>query len=819
MRKYYDEDDEYEQEQQKGEIQRVLLPAERLKAWDWLVAAVLAAGVFVGLFLLSFPGLSPEIWEDAAVAAGIRPPADIFPGLWRVVARGFYLGGIGAGNAALAWAGRACAALTAGTAYLLLRSVLSLLVRGRLRYAIRRNAVQMIAALLGAVFFACADPVWRAGQSFSPSGLLTLLTLVQFLLWCGFLLHGGLLSAYVSVFLLGFLVAETPMGFALLALCAFVYVQGLRRSALCENMPLLDPIVGQSAKWYLTFFCAVGLLAGIALNCVSFVQMGGLDAAEKVVGDLPLLYLLRWWSLIVNAASGLGWVLAVAVCMLPFAVAAVMLPRAVDEEQFLPYHVGAVFFFTGILAFAQVAMLSPLWFWTWSDYAQVDSAYLLQLLMFLAAGTVVFALVALGGDACCRNHARLAVQRFAELHEDGSGADEAALKAGRGKRGGFVVFLVAGVLLAAGVLPGRTLTRTREMLRILEDYVREVVEECGPVRWIFTDGPFDARIELLSAERGGKLHALSMMAANSPYQQALRKRGVSDAEDLLALSMGAPMTLRTWMHDKPARMAEAAIQLGFELWKKDGKELPACSGVLARPLGMDAAACAQGVANANALANRMLELYATGGLEKAAGRHIRELFLYAQWRIARLARMRAERADRAGDTKAALADVKVSDKLDGLNESIRRILAAMEKARATTLRQVSPREGLQLALARADFGLARRYAEPILEADPDDPNANFGMGMSYYTQKQWARAEEYLRRCLVKHPKEPAVWNNLAMACMYMSRFDEAEAHAKKALELIPESAEVKDTLKQIRDARAEAAKKADAAKKAPAGK
>ena len=150
-----------------------------------------------------------------------------------------------------------------------------------------------------------------------------------------------------------------------------------------------------------------------------------------------------------------------------------------------------------------------------------------------------------------------------------------------------------------------------------------------------------------------------------------------------------------------------------------------------------------------------------------------------------------------------MEDVKLSDELDRSNGSLKSILTALERAKATTLRQVTPREGLQLALARADFVLARRYGEVILAADPDDPNANFGVGMSYYTQKQWTRAEEYLRRCLVKKPKEPAVWNNLAMICLYTKRFDEAERHAKKALEIIPESAEVKDTLKEIAEARA----------------
>lgn len=803
MRKYYDEDeDEFEQESQKDE-QPSFLPAVRLQWWDWALALVVGGLTFVGLVAFAFPGLCPDVWNDAAVAAGLRPPQTIFPGFWRVIAQLFYLGGVEAGNAGLVWAGRVCAALTGVAGYLFLRSLLALLVRGRLRYAVQRYVVQRGAAFLGALFFICADPVWRAGQAFTPGALLMLLTLVQLALFTGFLLNGRLLSALGSMFLAGLIAAETPMGFLLLIGCWVVYVLALRHDALCEHMPLLDPIIGPAAKWKLTLVWALGLILGIALNCCSFISMEGLNAAGRIGGDMPLMYLLCWWHQIVGAANTLGWVLGLGVCVLPCVVAAVMLPRAVDEEQFLPYHVGAVFFFTGALAYSQLCMLPPLWFWSWSDAVALHSAYLQQILMLCAAGTVTFALTTLGGDACCRNHIRLATQRFAELREANEGNPDASINARRVKRGGLVVFFIAAALLVAGVVPGRPLEKMRVMLGILEDYAKEVVEECGPVQWIFTDGSFDARVELGAAERGRKLKALSMMAHNTPYQQFLRTRGVTDAEDRMTLSMGAPMALRSWMRDKPARMADAAIQLGFELWKREGRELPVCSGVLARPVGMDAVACGAGVTRANALANRILDLYAAGGLDKAAGRTVKELFLHVQWRIARLARMRAERADRAGDTQAAMRDVKLSDKLDNTNESLQRILASMEKARATTLKQVTPREGLQLALARADFVLARRYGETILEADPDDPNANFGVGMSYYTQKQWTRAEEYLRRCLVKKPKEPAVWNNLAMVYMYTERFDEAERHAKKALEIIPESAEVKDTLKKIAEARA----------------
>ena len=801
MRKYYDDEDDIDERPGRTGTIRTFLPPERMAGLDWVLAVALAVLAFAGLTAFAFPGLSPDVWNDAAVAAGLRPPADLFPGFWRVLASALYLKGVAAGNGLLPWAGRICAALTAGCAYLFLRAALALLVRGRLRYAVRRFVVQRVAAALGALFFVCADPVWRAGQAFSPAGLLVFLTLVQLVLFAGFLLNGRLAAALGSMFLAGLLAAETPLGFLLLAGCWGVYLLALRHDALCERMPLLDPVAGPSAKWTLTLAWALGLVAGVAVNCTSFIGMEGLAASGKAGGDMPLLYLLCWWHQIVGAANALGWVLGLGVCVLPCVVAAVMLPRAVDEESFMPYHVGAVFFCTGALAFAQVAMLPPLWFWSWTDAVAVHSPYLLQMLMLCAALTVAFALTVLGVDACCRNHRRLAAQRFAALRDEEGG--EASSAPATVKRGGLAVFFVAAALLVAGVVPGRMLTRTRQMLAIVEDYVQEVVEECGPARWIFTDGSFDARYELAAAARGKTLKALSLMADNAPYQQYLRARGVSDAEDAMSLAAGAPMALRSWVRDKPARLREMAVQLGFEVWKRDGKELPLCSGVLARPDGMDAADCAAGIARATALADRILALYVVGGPEKAAGRTLRDLFLFVQWRISRLARMRAERADRAGDTSLALKNVKLSDELDRSNESLKAILVGLERAKATTLKQVTPREGLQLALARADFVLARRYGEVILAADPDDPNANFGVGMSYYTQKQWARAEEYLRRCLVKKPKEPAVWNNLAMICLYTKRFDEAERHAKKALEIIPESAEVKDTLKEIAEARA----------------
>ena len=92
-------------------------------------------------------------------------------------------------------------------------------------------------------------------------------------------------------------------------------------------------------------------------------------------------------------------------------------------------------------------------------------------------------------------------------------------------------------------------------------------------------------------------------------------------------------------------------------------------------------------------------------------------------------------------------------------------------------------------------------------------NANFGMGMYYYTSHQYALAEKHMNVCLKRNPRQPAFWNNIAVIQMHLGRFKEARVNARKALELLPDSAEIKKTLSQIDEAEkkaAEAEKKSD---------
>ena len=178
-----------------------------------------------------------------------------------------------------------------------------------------------------------------------------------------------------------------------------------------------------------------------------------------------------------------------------------------------------------------------------------------------------------------------------------------------------------------------------------------------------------------------------------------------------------------------------------------------------------------------------------------------------QWRFARMARFRSELRDHAGDVAGAAAEREVADRLDDKNYELKRLMARMAQIREHTMRQMPPREGLHLALVRADFLLARRFAESVIEAAPDNIDANFAMGMSNYVQGQLSTAEMYLAKCTQLKPVEPAFWNNLAIVRMKLGHYDAALADARKALELIPGSGEVKDTIRQIEEAKKAAEK------------
>ena len=774
--------------------QAAIAQTEKFGLGDLVIAGVLAAFTWVFLSVWELPWLHPGVWDDAVVACWVRPATKVMPGLWTATAELVYrLFGFEAGNGVLRLLGHAGLAAIAVLTYLIMREMLAFMMRARPQFSRRRTLVMRFASVVGTAALVAADPVWNAGQCLSETTIL--LGLTQGAIWAFlvYLRKGMIKYAYLSALLIGLLTAETPFGFLLPILFVSLNLFVIKVIPALES-PFFKPAQIEVGKWHMTFLFLAALVAGIALNCWLFVRHGGVGANGLSLGTLPLQYALGYWGRIVGAASPLSLLLWVGVLVAPCVVALVRFPKAADEEQFLPYATGLVFLFCGMLSLSQSAFLPALWFWT---YFKVDSPYLLSVGLACSAVTLAFALTILGVDAVCRNHRRLAKQLFGSDDED----DGEAMRSRATTAVRRLTLVVIPLFALAVMVPGRVKTTMRLMQALVVDAVRAIVAEAGDATYLVTDGHIDKAIELAS---GGRLKCLSLMEGNSAMAGYLRTRGMNDEESVFSFGRDAGMGLRTWIRDKPEKLTNVGVMMGFDLWKRDGKPLPPMGGFLSRPTGFaDEAARQAAVAAAKDLANRIIAIYGRrSGIRTCTDDDIRAAFLAVQWRLSRMCRYRSETEDLAGHAETAIADVGLSKRLDELNPIYRDIMKSMEKRNDQILQKLTPREGLQLALVRADFTLGHVYADTILNVDPENPDANFAMGMYYLKERQLSRAEIYLKRCLIRKPDEPAVYNNLAMIEIELGKLDAAAVNIEKALKLVPRSAAVLDTQKKLQAAK-----------------
>ena len=388
---------------------------------------------------------------------------------------------------------------------------------------------------------------------------------------------------------------------------------------------------------------------------------------------------------------------------------------------------------------------------------------------------------------CCeiyfRNIRRIAARRFPDDTEEVAAkrALESVAKLRRVFRWMFWAFMA---LLFCAVALRLPCTTARALLGILDDYLDQVVDEAGDADVLFTDGRLDRGVELRAFARGKKIVALPFLEDNSVYHQKCRQRGGADQEDRDMLAFGSADLLRTWANAKPERLSSMATQIGLELWKRQGRTMPTCVGLLARTTGLDAQAVSNGCARAWALADRILALRKDNpDLDGNADRLLADLFLHIQWRVAWFCHRRSEQADRADDLALSEKEEKLGTSLDEANPALSRM---RQKANGLTVWQTGrlmPREGLRIGLERLDFLMARQYAQKVLQTDPDYTPANFAMGMSYLKEEQYNKAASYLRRCVEKNPKDISAWNNLAVVYQRQGSLDEALAAAERALE------------------------------------
>lgn len=448
--------------------------------WDIPMILFVGALTYVLHTLWSFECIHPAVWGELAVSAGLRPPEEPFPGLYRLMVAGlFKIFSPGAVLDALPYLGRVVMSLSAMLVYLVFRDMLPTTLRIRIHMARIASLVGGLCAFMAALLFVCADPIWRAGVTFSPVSLFLLLTVVSLCLFFRFVQRGSIPSLYVCCALVGMISAESSLGFlmaGLIVLGVLLAVRWARDPDVPFVNPLVDALMQVVVFKRLTYIWAFFFMLTIGLNICGFIQMGGMEATghDGVLG-LLFEYLRCGWEATHGAAMGSGWLFIVVFCVVPLVFVLKLLPSAWDDDKFLPWSVGVVYAAMGAVAMSQLSGARVLWFWTWIDShrAMMPSDTLLAFVLLFDVAVVTFTLAVFGVDAICRNYRRIAKQKFPESMLSTIPA-QMAESLGRARALRKRLFWLIVITLPIVVVPWRSLPTERGIAHFISAMVDEI---------------------------------------------------------------------------------------------------------------------------------------------------------------------------------------------------------------------------------------------------------------------------------------------------------------------------------------------------------
>ncbi len=759
----------------------------------------------VAIALLNFfpyPGFHPSVWEDLASAVGLRPPAKMFPGLFRAALS--YIASLvppGAVAPILHFLGSVAGGLAAALFCLLFGELLPGIVRERFTRIARGRFLTRLAQCLATLFFICNDAVWRLAQTFSGETLLLLLGLASLFTLARYSSRRNPLWLTLSCFFAGALSAESPAGFAALALILLVFAKRppLRRRAFDGSFEEPNPLLRILASYWLTFAFLSAFALTLAVDISAYKAMGSAGSAGDGVMNSLLACLSEHGNALKRAATPAGWIMVSVVVFLPFLMAGACLPLATLSDKFMRFRYFLLYSIAGLVAWSQCCGFGSLWFRSWPVFTDpVKSDLLIAISGGLSATTLGWALVAAIVKIYLLNPARLATFQYQDAAEtpEGRVALVALEQFNRRLRSG------AGIvpfLLVATVVPMRTETDTRRMLKAIDDFVKISAEECENADVLMTDGVFDAGIELAARARGRKLCAISLFGGAGAREEALRLRALTegDGEERDALKSGGATALRFWITRRPERLKRMALQFGSEFWH-GGRWTAFDVGATLMTVGSAGERLPQR-AERRLLPEEVLAVYNGGEPEEISDRLVKNDFIFLQWRLARLAQMRSDNAAMDGWNAEAEREQSLCDRLDAANGSYQALKDGFGHLAGLGGMRISPREGLKLSLEYANFRMAAHFAEKIVKYDPEDPEANFALGMNDFVEERYGRAEHYLKRVLVKRPDETAAINNLAVIAMRMKKYEEAVGWAERAVALRPDMPGLKRVLDAAR--------------------
>ena len=144
------------------------------RALPWLLGAGVAA---LAWFTGNSLELPPELWDEVAVAAKLRPPVHEFPLLWQTcLAYLIEWFGISSCIEGLKIAGPVSLGALAILSYRFLEGSVPSVIRIDMRHSAAGRWIVMAILIQCTLMFVCSEPVWLVGRVLSPGMLMLLLS-------------------------------------------------------------------------------------------------------------------------------------------------------------------------------------------------------------------------------------------------------------------------------------------------------------------------------------------------------------------------------------------------------------------------------------------------------------------------------------------------------------------------------------------------------------------------------------------------------------------------------------------------------------------
>lgn len=360
-------------------------------------------------------------------------------------------------------------------------------------------------------------------------------------------------------------------------------------------------------------------------------------------------------------------------------------------------------------------------------------------------------------------------------------------------------------------------SRLRPRLAAFRDYADILSESVRGAKWVFTDGRLDDALRLALVEKGVRANVMSVLSSPNRAEMNRLKDLAPEAGDRELFVHGGAEVFTAWARERADRLRESAWQVGGRLVGIHGRVKFRTAGGVMRDLETLEAL---GKDRVGELERRMRELsrrlialadarYSSGDLFGSLDRTVRTRFDALLWRAARLASERYVQFTKANLINDAQKERELAARLDELNHTLKLQGEFIERMLPTENLVLTPKEALDVALKRADFQLARKYANQVLVSLPDDHGAHFALAMAALQGNDFTLAARHFEVVRTLRPDEPATLNNLSLCYLKLKRYDDAVRCAERAAELQPEMERIQKNLQELRKAAAKAAENA----------